>query len=334
MLFHQGQSKRSDSSCQTYSTRLTSLATQVISIATQTDHTSHSETQTCEDMFTIKENDRQINLKEFDHLERLVKNIKIQSEESCLDTKVETEHYTIDTCRYDVQLLDISDDENTHSSKDLEAESAIENDTANCFNSECLLTDYNITDEIESVLSINLDEEKGTQYRLDSKEFVSEHTADVTTANDSNIAILANEEVRFDELCETIEGNTPRPSDSSLITYDEALDVDYESIRTLKTHFEGHPYFIKPICFNNGTANEELLGSTSILRGNVLDRLIFSLIHRVHYKSSALPETLFSSPGCISPTASLLLSLGNSSLPGMVSFYRLLVGTYKHTFLV
>ncbi|XP_026676761.1 LOW QUALITY PROTEIN: COP1-interactive protein 1-like [Diaphorina citri] len=304
----EGQSKRSDSSCQTYSTRLTSLATQVISIATQTDHTSHSETQTCEDMFTIKENDRQINLKEFDHLERLVKNIKIQSEESCLDTKVETEHYTIDTCRYDVQLLDISDDENTHSSKDLEAESAIENDTANCLNSECLLSDYNITDEIELVLSINLDEEKGTQYRLDSKEFVSEHTADVTTANDSNIAILANEEVRFDELCETIEGNTPRPSDSSLITYDEALDVDYESIRTLKTHFEGHPYFIKPICFNNGTANEELLGSTSILRGNVLDRLIFSLIHRVHYKSSALPETLFSSPGCISPELGAVLA--------------------------
>lgn len=49
------------------------------------------------------------------------------------------------------------------------------------------------------------------------------------------------------------------------------------------------------------------------ITSNTLERVAYSLIHQAHPKSSALPETIFSSIGCVSPTASLLLSLGNTS---------------------
>lgn len=246
----------SESSSQTYATRLTSLATQMRSVLTQTDPTNDSETQTCE---------------EFENLEDIVNNIRKQLEENCSDpSHYDTNNIVLDIFRTGVETNDYDEicDEKT-------------------LKSEC-------------VNEPNVNEKKNpNEIQSERKKLSIENDFTVSSLSDISSPLTVRSDVR----------GTHNGSSTSGCYY----GIYVENIMVLQNHFENCLNFTcKVRLANDGTAGGQFHDSYN-KNTDYLERVIFSIIHQAYRKSSALPETIFSTIGCFSPAASLFLSLGNTS---------------------
>lgn len=238
---------------------------------TQTDHTTNSGTQTCE---------------EFDNLEDIVNNIKNQLQASCSMLE-----YVSSTEDISVMHIDESDKEcrkyNSHiSSDDVEK------------------SDININERDKRHENKSKDPRNGSSNTLIQNAL---RLSPYTSTSVDNNGFCGNLEVLSD--------GSPLTSDdspTSSFTLYQFYDLDFESINMLQKHFQFCSNVTYKNCFvNNKTAGVKFQLPHCTHTRQYLNRVIFSIICQTHQRSSALPETLFSTIGYMSPTASLLLALGN-----------------------